>query len=124
MKDMPPRENVQWIAASEQSQEGCARHWWHEFLSSRTTAGAISAYTLFTSCADQREWRHIDESNFAPTTDHNQRWKLIYVMLQEFNLAEDMKENQCRIESRFLGEHKADGVVPWLGGANHFAEDS
>ena len=95
-------------------REACSRHWWDEFIESKSQDEAYCAWVLFLESADRRadiylanEHRiDIDPSDLA-------RLKRCHFLLNRDSLDREMKKREDKLDKTFLGERIVEGIGPW-----------
>lgn len=96
--------------------EGCARHWWDQYLSSTTIVDAFAAWQLFMACVDRRAWRYVQNSiPERPAHQELDRKKRLHFELNLQTLVSQMEEHEKGLKDTFLGERPPTTIGSWGG---------
>lgn len=101
-------------SAGMRSAEGCAHHWWLEFVKAQSAEESYAAWVLFLRSADPRAWARVNtylQSQSVP--GELTGLKMAHVRLNSSGLKRAMGTRFDRLEARFLGERIVKNVWPW-----------
>lgn len=94
--------------------EACARHWWQRYLEASNPVDAYAAWVLFLRTVDRRAWvwMRMDDKNEGQQNPFFEA-KMTHWTLNGDNLERAIKQNEEKLQKKFLQREIIMGVGPW-----------